>query len=105
MKCNSKGIAHDLKDISILRLKRLIEDLMMPRQQARHHIWKLLRQFGAAFYIREEEGDSAGGKRHLRFLQSQRNGLFCCHCTPFYGEMCELCLCQLGADDCQISIH
>jgi hypothetical protein len=53
MERRSKRIAHQLKDISLIRLNGLIENLMMPRKQSRHFIRMLLCEFGAAFDIRE----------------------------------------------------
>src|SRR5688500_13900688 len=61
-------------------------------------------EFGTTFYIREEESDGARGKRHLPFLQSQRNGLFCGHCTPFCGEMCKFGIINFGMYNCYITL-
>ena len=59
-----EGITHNLKDISIMRLNRLIQNLMMPRQKSGHFARMFLCEFGAAFDIGEEESDSAGGESH-----------------------------------------
>ena len=59
---HTKCVANNLKDVSILRLSSLILYFMMPRQQSRHRIWILLCEFGAAFNVRKEEGDSARRK-------------------------------------------
>ena len=59
-----EGITHDLKDASIMRLNRLIQNLMMPRQKSGHFVRMFLREFGRALDVCEEEGDRAGGESH-----------------------------------------
>lgn len=59
-----EGITHNLKDISIMRLNRLVQNFMMPRQKSGHCARIVLRELGRALDVCEEEGDGAGGESH-----------------------------------------
>ena len=54
-----KRIPNNLKDIAVIRLNGLIQNLMVPRKQRRQRVRILLRQFSAAFDIGEEKCDGA----------------------------------------------
>lgn len=61
VECCRKGIAHDLKDEAIVRLNRLVQDFVVPREQSWHRIGILLCQFGAAFDIGEKKSNCTCG--------------------------------------------
>ena len=76
VKRDGERIPDNSKAVAVVRLNRLIQDLMMPRQQARHVAGIFLREFGAAFDVSEEEGDRAGrrfghmfGRRGFHFFE------------------------------------
>lgn len=49
-----------MKDISILVMNALMQNLIVTRQESWHLFRMFLREFGTAFDICEEEGDCAG---------------------------------------------
>ena len=56
---DGKRITHELKDIPVVRINRLMQNFMVAREERRHRFDMMLCQFRAAFNIRKEKGDSA----------------------------------------------
>jgi len=60
VKCHRVGIPDDLKGKPIVCGDGLIQNFVVPRQQAGHGIGVLLSEFGAALDVSKEERDGAG---------------------------------------------
>jgi hypothetical protein len=70
MKRDTKRVANNLKDITIVRIHRRLQDGVVPLAQRFPLIGILLRELGTTFDVREEEGDGAGGKNHSNSLNA-----------------------------------
>jgi hypothetical protein len=65
VECYAECIANDLKDISVVRIHRGLQDGMMAFAQNLPFIGMFLSEFCTALDIGEKEGDSAGGEHEL----------------------------------------
>ena len=61
MEGHTECVADDLKDEAAMRFDRLVQELVMPRQQRLKGIGMLLGDVAAAFDVGEEKGHRAAG--------------------------------------------